>query len=102
MMILSTKKVAALSAVAMAGVLLLAGCSSTASPSGTNSNINIAGVVANTSDPFWQTVVCGAQAEAKSLGVTYKSFNTTSTDTNTIASNFQSASLTSPSGMIVQ
>lgn len=101
-MILTTRKAAALAAAAVAGVLLLAGCSAASTPSNTASHVTIAGVVANTSDPFWQTMVCGAEAEAKTLGVTYTSFNTTSTDTNTIASNFQSASLISPNGMIVQ
>ncbi|MCU1525939.1 MAG: hypothetical protein JWO18_2833 [Microbacteriaceae bacterium] len=85
------------------GLLALAGCSSTASPSSSTStsSLKIASLEPNTSDPFFQTVSCGITAEAKSLGVSLQTFNATTADTNTIASNFQSLSLTSPDGMIV-
>jgi ribose transport system substrate-binding protein len=45
------------------------------------------------------SVVCASQAEAKTLGVSLKTYNSTSTDTNTIADNFQSAALTKPNGI---
>ena len=65
------------------------------------SDIKLAAVLANTSDPFFATISCAAEAEAKTLGVTLKTYNSTSTDTNTIASNFQSAQLSSPDGLFV-
>jgi ribose transport system substrate-binding protein len=102
MMIRNIRRAGIFAAAATAGILLLAGCSSTASPSATSSSIKLAAVVANTSDPFWATVTCGVKGQAKKLGVSLQLFNTTTTDTNTIASNFQSASLTNPDGMIVQ
>ena len=61
--------------------------------------IHLAEVLANTSDPFFMSIACASQQEAAKLGVGLQTFNATSTDTNTIANNFQSASLTSPQGM---
>lgn len=102
-MIRKAPKVAALAAAATAAIVLLAGCSTTTlTTTATPSNIKLAALFANTSDPFWETMSCGATTEAKTLGVSLQSFNTTTTDTNTIASNFQSASLTNPAGMIIQ
>ena len=56
-------------------------------------------MLANTSDPFFMTIACASQQEAVKLGVGLQTFNSTSTDTNTIANNFQTASLTRPQGM---
>jgi ribose transport system substrate-binding protein len=47
------------------------------------------------------TQVCAAKQEAKRLGVTVRMFTSTSTDTNLIANNFQSALLTKPQGIFV-
>jgi ribose transport system substrate-binding protein len=69
--------------------------------SASSSSIHLAEVIANTSDPFFMSEACAAQQEATKLGVSLQTFNATSTDTNTIANNFQSASLTSPQGMFV-
>jgi len=102
-MIRKASKAAALAAATTAAIVLLAGCSSTTStPTATPSHIKLAGVFTNTSDPFWETMSCGATNEAKTLGVSLQTFNTTTTDTNTIASDFQTASLTNPDGLIVQ
>lgn len=77
--------------------------SSAASPaaSGTagSSGIHLAEVLANTSDPFFETIACASQQEAAKLGVSLQTFNSASTDTNAIANNFQSASLTHPQGI---
>lgn len=70
------------------------------SPAATgSSSIHLAEVVANTSDPFFMSVQCASQQEAAALGVRLQTFNSTSTDTNTIADNFQSATLTKPQGI---
>jgi ribose transport system substrate-binding protein len=93
----------------------VAACSSASSPSASSastaspgaaatagsSGIRLAEVVANTSDPFFMSVACASEQEAAKLGVRLQTFNSTSTDTNTIANNFQSASLTSPQGIFV-
>ncbi|MFT4030379.1 MAG: substrate-binding domain-containing protein [Protaetiibacter sp.] len=104
-MIHSTRRAAVLALVSTGAVVALAGCSADAEPSesgsATTSDYTIAAVFPNTSDPFWQTITCGAAAEATELGVDLQQFNTTSTDTNTIASNFQSASLIGADAMIV-
>jgi ribose transport system substrate-binding protein len=85
------------------GVALLAGCGSDPQPSGSDSpdGYTIAAVFPNTADPFWQTITCGAAAKADELGVDLQQFNSTNTDTNTIASNFQSASLIGADAMVV-
>jgi ribose transport system substrate-binding protein len=93
-------------AIAASVAVTLAACSSNASApssSGTAgaSGVRIAEVTANTSDPFWQTVSCAIHAEAAARGAKVTSFNSTSTDTNAIASNFNTALLGSPQGVIV-
>jgi len=74
---------------------------SQAAGSGSSSSIRLAAVLANTSDPFFASQACAARDEAKKLGVELKTYTSTSTDTNQIASNFQSATLTKPDGMFV-
>jgi ribose transport system substrate-binding protein len=73
--------------------------SAAASAAGGSSGIHLAEVLANTSDPFFMSIACASQQEASALGATLQTFNATSTDTNTIANNFQSAALTKPQGM---
>ena len=87
-------------------VLALALGLSACAPAGTDEgtegeSYTIAAVLPNTSDPFWQTIACGVQARGEELGVDIQQFNATTTDSNTIASNFQTASLIEPDGMIV-
>ena len=64
-------------------------------------DIKLAGVLANTSDPFWASIVCGAQGEAKKRGVNLTMYTSTSTDDNEMASNFQTATLKKPDGILV-
>jgi ribose transport system substrate-binding protein len=91
-----------------ASVGVLSACSSSKSSSsaagssaGNTSNIRLAAVLANTSDPFFASISCATQDEAQKRGVKLQLFNTTSTDANQIANNFQSATLTNPAGIIV-
>jgi ribose transport system substrate-binding protein len=99
MMIHSKSRLATLALVTAAGASVLAACSSPAPDEG--EGISIAAVFQNTSDPFFQTVSCGAEARAAELGVDLQTYNSTDTDANTIASNFESALLTEPDGVIV-
>jgi len=91
---------AVLALVATAGVAALTACSTAGSGEEADA-ITIAAVFPNTADPFWQTISCGAADRAEELGVDLQQFNSTNTDANTIASNFQSASLVGADGMIV-
>ncbi|WP_347344614.1 substrate-binding domain-containing protein [Microbacterium sp.] len=88
----------------LAATALVAGCSggSTVEPSASgDAAVTIAAVLPNTSDPFWQTMSCGIDSRAAELGVEVQQFNSTNTDANAVASNFQSASLIGADGMIV-
>lgn len=103
-MIHTSRRAVAATLAALAGAALLASCAP-AGDSGdggeTADAITIAAVYPNLSDPFWQTISCGAAARADELGVDFQQFNSNNTDTNTVASNFQSASLIGADGMIV-
>lgn len=94
---------AAVALMGTVGILALGGCAATPGTDGdpTETNVTIAAVFPNTADPFWQSMSCGAQARATELGVELQQFNSTNTDTNAIAANFQSASLIGADGMIV-
>jgi ribose transport system substrate-binding protein len=63
------------------------------------SKLKLSGVVGGTADPFWQSIVCGAQSQATKRGVTLKTYTTTGFDTNILANNFQAATLAKPNGI---
>lgn len=96
----STTMLGVATAVAL---VALAGCSASPAekPAANGDQYTIAAMFPNTSDPFWQTMACGAADRAAELGVDLQQFNATNTDTNAIASNFQTASLIGADGMIV-
>jgi ribose transport system substrate-binding protein len=73
------------------------------SSSGTSSasNITIAGVYGNSTDPFWATLACGAKQEAATLGVKYQPFASTTLDNSALSQNFSSAQLIKPNGIFV-
>lgn len=87
----------------VAVTLVLTGCGSdSGSDPGSGdsgSDIKLAGVLANTSDPFWQSIACGAQEEADARGVELDLYTSTAIDDNQTADNFQSALLTEPDGV---
>jgi ribose transport system substrate-binding protein len=98
----------------LAATLVLAGCGSSTSGSDSSgsggsggsassggSDFKLAGVLANTSDPFWASIGCGAQEQAKKLGAELDLYTSTSTDNAQIANNFQSATLKNPDGLFV-
>ena len=98
-----------LSAALLGGVvvtLVVTGCGSDSSSDADDggsegSDIALAGVLANTSDPFWQSIACGAQEEADARGVELDLYTSTAIDDNQMAQNFQTATLTEPNGMFV-
>ena len=94
------------SALLGAVALVVTGCSSgseNADSGGgagsTGGDIQLAGVLANTSDPFWASIACGAQEEADARGVELDLFTSTAIDDNQTASNFQTATLGEPDGI---
>lgn len=102
-MIHNPRRFTAAAMATLAGAALLSSCAP-AGDSGTGAadeQLTIAAVYPNLSDPFWQTITCGAAARAEERGVELQQFNSNNTDTNTVASNFQSATLIEPDGMIV-
>jgi ribose transport system substrate-binding protein len=100
-MIHRTSRLLSLAAIAAAGAGLLAACSTSTPAPADGDAISIAAVFQNTSDPFFQTVSCGAEARAEELGVDLQTYNSTDTDANTIAGNFEAALLGEPDGIIV-
>lgn len=101
-MIRRMPRAASLAVLATLSVVALAGCTtSTPSDDPSATDITLAAVFPNTSDAFFLTMSCGAESRAADLGVELQTFNSTNTDTNTVASNFQSATLIDPDGMIV-
>jgi ribose transport system substrate-binding protein len=97
-------------AAAVCLTAVLAACSSVASPSTSASgptgatasgSITLAGVLANATDPYWVTVMCGGTAEAKKLGVSLKWYPSTTPSAQSMSQNFDAALLTKPEGMYI-
>jgi ribose transport system substrate-binding protein len=86
---------------------LAAACGSTtgqapASTSGGGTgSIKVAGVIANATDPYWVTVMCGGTAEAKKLGVSLKWFPSTTPSAQGMSQSFNAALLTKPQGLYI-
>lgn len=77
------------------------GASHSSGGTAANSSIKLAGIGAYAQDPFWISLMCGGTKEAKTLGVslTWKASNTTSIQDQ--QTNFASALLEKPSGVII-
>jgi ribose transport system substrate-binding protein len=61
----------------------------------------LAGVIENTSDPYWQTVICGAEAEAKTEDASLKMYTQAQLGDSQYQTSFSSALLTDPKGIFV-
>lgn len=97
-------RILAAAAVTVTAAAALTGCGASSTPSASGSgatDIRLAAVLPNTSDPFFATISCAAEAQAKTRGVELKTYNTTNTDANALATNFQTATLTQPNGILV-
>lgn len=79
----------------------LSGCSGGTTPSGPTGEdgIALAGVVANSTDPFWITVMCGATKAAKAADATIDWYTSPTTSAESMSQNFNSALLTDPDGL---
>lgn len=86
--------------LALAIALLAAGCGN-AGAGGSASSIVIRGVIANTSDPFWNTIACAASAEAEKRGIDFKWYGAKSADPTELNTNFNAALLDRPQGVIL-
>lgn len=90
--------------------LTVAGCSggaassqdstSTAGTSPSADTIVLGGVVPMSTDPFYVSLVCGADKEAKAKGASIQWKNTNNTDVSAMASNLDAVQLTKPAGII--
>jgi len=102
-----------IAALAIAG-LTLAGCGSSKSSSASSvptsssstspnvrTKINLVGLSADATDPYFITIECGAQAEAKALGVKFKWGGTASESVSAEESALSSLTATSPSGVLL-
>ena len=99
---------AALPAALAATALLAAACTTSGSPgastsptSGSGKTLVVRGVAGNTSDPFWDTFMCGATKEAAKLGINFKWYAGTTTDTTAMQTNYNAALLDHPQGMLL-
>jgi ABC-type sugar transport system substrate-binding protein len=101
-------------AAAVSLTAVLAACSSSGSSStpasspttgnantGASGSISLAGVIANATDPYWVTVMCGGTAEAKKLGVNLKWYPSTTPSAQSMSQNFDAALLTKPEGLYI-
>jgi ribose transport system substrate-binding protein len=102
--------------VAVVGVLVIAGCGSSSGSSSSSGSTGsttgsegssggggpkLAAVFENTSDPFWGTVMCGAEAEASKLGAELDVYTSATIDTNATSSNVDTALLQNPEGVLL-
>lgn len=78
-----------------------AGSEGTSSGSGSGDELVVRGVIANTSDAFWNTVACGATKEAKERGVDFKWLAGKTTDATELNTNFNAAQLDNPQGLLL-
>ena len=91
------------SVVAVVG---LAGCSGGTTGGGESAApgddaINLAGVVANATDPFWISVMCGADKAAADAGANLTWYTSPTTSADSMSQSFTSATLTDPDGMFL-
>jgi ribose transport system substrate-binding protein len=88
---------------ALGGVLALslAACSTGAATPSATSNIKLAYVYGNATDPFWTSTQCGAQAEAKKLGVTLNVFSIPDLDATKFQQALDAALIKNPTGLLV-
>ena len=71
-----------------------------AASSATTKALNIAGVYENTSDAFWGTFICGAQAKAKEMGVDLTVSSITTADNAKLSTTLDTALLANPDGVV--
>lgn len=106
------KKYQSLAAIGAASLLTLglAACAGgggdaggdTAAPTeGGGSDLSLAYVYGNSSDPFWTTIQCGAEAEAEARGVDLEVFSTPDLDAAKFQQSLDSARAKSPSGLMI-
>ncbi len=98
---------AALAALALASTMAACGSSSSSSSdsssssSGGSKKLNVAFVAALVNDSYFVTIKCGAQDEAKTLGVNLKWTGPTQNDVAKEISAFSAASITNPDAMVL-
>lgn len=102
----STRRAIGVIAAATALATVLASCSGASDSSEPNTTsggkpIKLAGLAGLAQDPYWVTMMCGGSKQAKKEGVSLKWYSANDIDTASAQRNFQAATLTKPSGMII-
>ena len=101
---------AVLPATLAATALLAAACTTSGNPTASNPSSSgsasgktlvVRGIGGNTSDPFWTTFMCGGTKEAAKLGINFKWYAGTTTDTTTMQTNYNEALLDHPQGLLI-
>lgn len=91
-------------AVTVAAAIAMAGCSSSSSggtTTGSSSDIKITFVTANTGDPYFQALTCGAKAQAAKQGVSFSTQGATSYSAPLQVPVLQSVAASKPSAIII-
>jgi ribose transport system substrate-binding protein len=97
----ATKRFTALGA---AGLMLIGLAACTSTPGGSSSSsgapITVGGVLYNIGDPYWATMMCGADEAAKAANVTMNWKNTTDLDLTKVTANLNALKLLQPDAII--
>jgi ribose transport system substrate-binding protein len=88
-------------ALAACGSSTSSGTGSDDKPGKAGAKVKLAAVFENTGDPFWNTVACGAKAEATRLGADLRVYKSATISTSAMSTNVDSALLTHPDGLIL-
>jgi ribose transport system substrate-binding protein len=88
-------------AVAIGVVVVVAGCGQATAPTPSKNHYRIVGVAADSVDPYFITIECGAKAEAKKLGVDFTWGGTAGTAIGDEASALSTLVATKPQGVVV-
>ena len=89
-------------AAALAALTALAGCTAASdSDAGADEGTALAGIIANSTDPFWISVMCGASKEAEAQSVQMTWYTSPTTSAESMSQNFTSATLADPDGVFL-
>lgn len=72
-----------------------------AASAGGEDTTELAGVVANSTDPYWISVMCGASKAAEKAGVGMTWYTSATTSADSMSQNFNSATLADPDGLFL-
>jgi ribose transport system substrate-binding protein len=100
------KSVIVAASIGLVAATSLVGCSASTTSTGSGTtgktSFNLVGVAANTSDPFWASLQCGATKEAAAEGSKITWYSSASDlSSSTQQANYNAAMLTKPDGLLI-